>query len=189
MNDEPLLVVDALSAGYEHPVVGPISFSLYRGDVIAVRGPNGAGKSTLLNTIGGGGRVFSGSVMRRPGVRVSHQQQAALPLDNVPLSGRELLALTGADVRGLPDWISPLVSNRLDRLSGGQLQFMQIWACLKAPVDVILLDEPVNNLDPRAARYLEGQIQEMRATRGMLVVSHDRAFLDHISTRTLELGP
>ncbi len=188
MGEEALLIVDRLSAGYGHPVVGPISFSARRGEVIAVQGPNGVGKSTLLNAIAGSARVFSGSITRRAGVRVSHQQQAALPLDDVPLSGRELLALTGADARGLPDWIVPLIDKRLDRLSGGQRQFMQIWACLKAPVDVVLLDEPANNLDPQGMQYLEAQIRDMRATHAMLVVSHDRRFLDHIRTRALDLG-
>jgi zinc transport system ATP-binding protein len=188
MSEGALLIVDRLSAGYDHPVVGPISFSLYRGDIVAVQGPNGAGKTTLLNAIAGGARIFAGSVTRPAGVRVAHQQQAALPLDNVPLSGLELLALTDADAQGLPDWIKPLVSRRLDRLSGGQLQFMQIWACLKAPVDIVLLDEPVNNLDSAGARFLASQIREMRSTRAILVVSHDAEFIGNISTRTLHLG-
>jgi len=103
LDQEALLVVTNLSAGYERPVVGPISFSVHRGEIISVRGPNGSGKSTLLNALAGGACIFSGSVRRTRGVRVSHQQQAALPLDDVPLSGRELLALTGADARGLPE--------------------------------------------------------------------------------------
>lgn len=187
MGQDALLVVNELSAGYGRPVVGPVSFSVNRGDIIGVRGSNGTGKSTLLNAIAGGARIFSGSVHRKPGVRVSHQQQAALPLDDVPLSGRELLALTGAKAAGLPDWIKPLIGKRLDRLSGGQLQFMQIWACLNAPVDIVLLDEPTNNVDPRGVQHLQHQIREMRASHAMLVISHDHAFLDAISTRTLGL--
>jgi len=186
-NGDCLLRVEDLSAGYARPVVGPISFSVDRGDVISVRGPNGSGKSTLLNALVGGAHIFSGAVHRRPGVRISHQQQAALQLDNVPLSGRELLALTGADARELPDWIAPLVGKRLDRLSGGQLQFMQVWACLKAPVDVVLLDEPTNNVDPQGVHHLQIQIGAMKPTHGILVISHDRAFLDSISTRSIDL--
>jgi len=188
MDEDALLVAKELSAGYDRPVVGPVSFSVHRGDVIGVRGPNGPGTSTLLNAIAGSARVFSGSVHRRPGVRVSHQQQAALPLDNVPLSGRELLALTGADSRGLPEWIKPLAGKRLDRLSGGQLQFMQIWACLSAPVDIVLLDEPTNNVDPQGVQYLQDQIRTMSPSHAILVISHDRAFLDKISTRTINLS-
>jgi zinc transport system ATP-binding protein len=188
MAEEALLVVDNLSAGYARPVVGPVSFSVLRGEIIGVRGPNGSGKSTLLNALAGGAQIFSGSVRRRAGARMAHQQQAALPLDNVPLSGRELLALTGADAQGLPEWIAPLVGKRLDRLSGGQLQFMQVWACLKAPVDIVLLDEPTNNVDPQGVAHLQTQIEGMRLARGMLVISHDQGFLDRICTRTLRLG-
>jgi zinc transport system ATP-binding protein len=188
MAEDALLVVTDLSAGYARPVVGPVSFSVRRGEIITVRGPNGSGKSTLLNALAGGARTFSGTVRRQPGIRISHQQQAALPLNNVPLSGRELLALTGADARGLPEWIGPLVGKRLDRLSGGQLQFMQVWACLKAPVDVVLLDEPTNNVDPPGVAHLRQQIAAMQPTHAILVISHDYAFLDGISTRTLSLG-
>jgi ATPase subunit of ABC transporter with duplicated ATPase domains len=188
MAEDALLVVTGLSAGYDRPVVGPVSFSVRRGEIISVRGPNGSGKSTLLNALAGGAHLFSGTVSRLPGVRISHQQQAALPLDHVPLSGRELLALTGADTRGLPDWIAPLVGKRLDRLSGGQLQFMQVWACLKAPVDIVLLDEPTNNVDPAGVQHLQAQIEAMKPTHALLVISHDHAFLDGISTRTLNLG-
>jgi zinc transport system ATP-binding protein len=188
MDEDALLVAEAVCAGYTHPVVGPISLSVRRGDVISVRGPNGAGKSTLLNALAGSVRIFSGSVRRRAGVRVAHQQQAALPLDSVPLSGRELLALTGADPRGLPDWLAGLVGKRLDRLSGGQLQFLQVWACLKAPVDVILLDEPTNNIDPQGVQYLQAEILRIRPQHALLIISHDGAFLDAISTRTLTLG-
>ncbi len=188
MFQDSLLMINHLLAGYSKPVVGPVSFTVQRGDVIGIRGANGSGKSTLLNAIAGSARIFSGSVQRKQGLRISHQQQAALPLDDVPLSGRELLALTGADARGLPDWIMPLIGKRLDRLSGGQLQFMQIWACLKAPVDVVLLDEPTNNVDPPGVRHLETEIEQMRSSHAIVIISHDRVFLDTVTTRTVELG-
>jgi ABC-type bacteriocin/lantibiotic exporter with double-glycine peptidase domain len=59
--------------------------------------------------------------------------------------------------------IAPLVESA-DRLSGGQLQFMQVWACLKAPVDVVLLDEPTNNVDPEV-EHLQIQIGAMNHAR------------------------
>ena len=188
MSEKPLLSVENLSAGYAKPVLGPLSFDVHRGDIISVRGPNGSGKSTLLNALAGGARIFSGAVRRGEGVRISHQQQAALPLDNVPLSGRELLALTGADPVGLPNWIARLIKRRLDRLSGGQRQFLQVWASLKAPVDVVLLDEPTNNVDPQGVQHLEAALRTMQRDRAVLLVSHDQSFLDRISTRTIRLG-
>ncbi|HEX6828464.1 MAG TPA: ATP-binding cassette domain-containing protein [Burkholderiales bacterium] len=182
-----MLDVEGLCAGYAHPVVGPVDLSVGAGDVVGIRGPNGSGKSTLLNAIAGGARIFSGRVSKRPGLRVSHLQQSALPLDNVPLSGQELLSLTGASGESLPAWIRPLVRRRLDRLSGGQLQYLQVWACLKAPVDLILLDEPTNNVDFHGVEHMAEELTGMRVSRAIVVVSHDQRFLERVSTRVLDL--
>jgi zinc transport system ATP-binding protein len=185
--DDCLVEVKALYAGYARPVVGPVSLSVRRGDVVGIRGPNGAGKSTLLNAIAASARIFSGRIEKRPGLRVSHQQQSALPLDDVPLSGQELLGLTGASSESLPAWIKPHVKRRLDRLSGGQLQFLHVWACLTAPVDLVLLDEPTNNVDPPGVEQMAEELTRMRASRAAMVISHDRHFLERICTRVVDL--
>ncbi|HTS53443.1 MAG TPA: ATP-binding cassette domain-containing protein [Burkholderiales bacterium] len=187
MDDRCYLEVEALSAGYTHPVVGPLSFSVRLGDILGIRGPNGSGKSTLLNAIAGSARIFSGRVVKRPGLRVSHQQQGALPLNDVPLSGRELLGLTGATGESLPAWIKPCVRRRLDRLSGGQLQFLQVWACLTAPVDLILLDEPTNNVDPPGVQHMAEELTRMRSSQAAMVISHDQRFLERVCTRVIDL--
>jgi ATPase subunit of ABC transporter with duplicated ATPase domains len=186
--DSALLSVRDVAAGYQHPVVGPISFSIGRGEIVGIRGPNGCGKSTLLKAIGGTVRIFSGHIEKRPGLRIAHQQQNPFPLEDVPLSGRELLALTGADGGSLPDWIRPLLDRRLDRLSGGQLQFLEVWACLKAPVDVVLLDEPTNNVDPRGLDYMEHELVKLSNGQAIILVSHDHRFLDQVCTRLVEVG-
>ena len=184
-----LLSVEALVAGYRRPVVGPVIFDIRQGEAIGIRGPNGAGKSTLLKAIGGTARIFSGAIVRRrAGLRIAHQQQNPLPLEDIPLSGRELLRLTDAPEAALPDWISPLVGRRLDRLSGGQLQFLQVWACLKAPVDLVLLDEPTNNLDPKGARHMGEELLKMRDGPAVVIISHDAAFLASVCTRIVEIG-
>jgi ATPase subunit of ABC transporter with duplicated ATPase domains len=187
-NATSLLTVQGLSAGYTHPVVGPVSLSVSVGDVMGIRGPNGAGKSTLLNAIAGSAKIFSGRLEKRPGLRVSHQQQSPLPLDSVPLSGRELLALTGASGKSLPSWIKPLVKRRLDRLSGGQLQFLQVWACLKAPVDLILLDEPTNNVDTPGIEHMAKELIRMRLSHAVLIISHDQHFLERVCTHVVEVS-
>jgi ATPase subunit of ABC transporter with duplicated ATPase domains len=186
--DSTLLAVEDVAAGYHHPVVGPISFSISRGEIIGIRGPNGSGKSTLLKAIGGTVKVFAGRIEKRPGLRIAHQQQNPLPLEDIPLSGRELLALTGAASESLPDWIRPLLDRRLDRLSGGQLQFLEVWACLKAPVDVVLLDEPTNNVDPKGFKYMEHELVKLRNGHAIILVSHDHRFLDSVCTRLVEVG-
>lgn len=185
----PLLELDALRAGYVRPVVGPLSLRLAGGEVVGIVGPNGVGKSTLLAALTGSARLFSGRIDKRPGLRLSLQQQQPPAIDGVPFNGQELLALTGATAEGLPPWLAPRLTQRLDRLSGGQLQFLYLWACLQAPADVVLLDEPTNNLDPEGVAFLEGALRR-RAGQGaaLLVVSHDARFIDAVCDRTVKLG-
>jgi zinc transport system ATP-binding protein len=183
----PLIALNAVTAGYDHPVVGPVTLAVHPGEVVALWGPNGSGKTTLLNTVGGGARVFSGTLERSPGLQVAHQHQNPLPLDNVPLSGRELLALTRADPASLPESARPLLARRLSELSGGQLQFLQVWASLASPATLVLLDEPTNNVDPGGVALLEGALKARDPGRAFVVVSHDRRFVDAVCARVVEL--
>ena len=93
--NQPLLQVSELRAGYGSPVVGPVSFSVWPGEILGFSGPNGAGKSTVMKAIAGAARVFSGTLTRRPGLRVAHQHQNPMPLEAIPVSGRELLERDG----------------------------------------------------------------------------------------------
>lgn len=189
MSDDILLEADAAQAGYSAPVMQPVSLRVRAGEVIGIRGPNGCGKSTLLNALAGSATLFAGRITRRPGVRVAHQHQNPLPLENVPLSGSELLRLTGAAEEGLPAWIAALRPRRLDRLSGGQLQFLQVWACLRAPIDLVLLDEPTNNVDQTGIECLLAEIRRLRGKVAMLVVSHEPRFLEDACERILDMRP
>ena len=99
---EVLLRVTGLVAGYAAPVAGPLGFELRRGEILGLAGPNGAGKSTLLKALWGGVRVFGGHIEKAPGLAISHQAQGFDDLRGVPLTGRELLGLTGATPDGLP---------------------------------------------------------------------------------------
>ena len=179
--------LDHLEAGYERAVVGPLSFTLDVGEIVALWGPNGSGKTTAMNAIGGGARVFAGEVRKRPALRVSHQHQNPLSLRDIPLSGRELLALTSSDAAALPASLQPLLARRLSELSGGQLQLLQVWACLTAPVDVVMLDEPTNNVDAAGVALLQQVIAQARDGRGVLLVSHDRRFVEALGARIVEV--
>jgi ATPase subunit of ABC transporter with duplicated ATPase domains len=182
------ITFDALEAGYERPVVGPVSFAVDAGEVVALWGDNGSGKTTLLNTAAGAVRIFGGRLVKRPGLRVSHQQQQALPIAGIPLSGRELFALTGATPDHLPAPLVPLLDRRLSELSGGQLQLLQVFACLRAPADLVLLDEPTNNVDPGSVTLLVDALRNARGGRAVLFVSHDRRFVDAVADRVIEVG-
>jgi zinc transport system ATP-binding protein len=184
-----LLSVHQLTAGYAEPVLGPVTFSLERGEILGLVGPNGCGKSTLLSALLGAVRIFSGEVTRAPGLVVTLQTQQQPDVAGVPLTGAELLSLTGAGRDGLPLWLHERLGERLDRLSGGQRQFLYLWSCLQAPGDVVLLDEPTNNLDPDGVAHLAGALK-MRAAEGggLVVVSHDAEFLASVCSRLIRMG-
>jgi zinc transport system ATP-binding protein len=183
-----LVRCEQLEVGYERVLVGPLSFTAGVGEVVGLAGPNGAGKSTLLKALIGGARIFGGRIERRPGLRVSQQEQGFESLAGFPLSGAELLALTAAPAQGLPTWLLPKLGERLDRLSGGQMQLLRVWACLMAPADLVLLDEPTNNLDRDGTAFLEAVLARHCADRAIIVVSHDARFLRAVASDVIEIG-
>lgn len=191
MSAEILLQLEEVSAGWTaaRPVIGPLSLALARGEILGLTGPNGTGKSTLLAALCGNARVLGGAVRFAPGARLTLQTQAHPDVAGVPISGHELLALTGAVAAGLPPWLAPQMAGRADRLSGGQRQFLLLWACLEAPGDIVLLDEPTNNLDPAGVEYLGHTLRARAAAgAGILLISHDAGFLAAVCDRVLEVG-
>lgn len=184
----PLLRLEKLVAGWQQPATAPLDLSLAAGEIVGLTGPNGVGKSTILAAIAGRAKAFSGQIERRPQIRVSLQTQEVPPVLGLPLSGQELLELTGASPQGLPPWLADKLDQRLDRLSGGQRHYLALWAVLDAPAELILLDEPTNNLDAAGVRHLTAHLRE-RAAAGcaILVVSHDTAFVHNACDRTLML--
>ena len=185
---DALLEVRDLVAGYREPVVGPLSFSVRAGEIVGLTGPNGAGKSTILRAIIGSVRVFSGSIVRRPGTRVMVQPQRPFRLPEMPITGHELLHLTHAKDRDAPAALQPLLDPRVDRLSGGQFQLLQVWAALGSPCDLVYLDEPTNNMDPGTVEVLGDLLLAWREERGVLVVTHEHEFLDRVATTIVEVG-
>lgn len=189
LNDTaPLLAASALVAGYTTAIVGPVSFSVGPGDVLGVAGPNGSGKTTLFNAIIGTARIFSGRIHRRPGTRMSVQRQHPVRLREMPLSGRELLRLTDACTRLLPPALEPFVDRRIDRISGGQFQLLQVWACLGSPAELVLLDEPTNNMDPGALAACADLLIGAREDRGVLIISHDQRLLRRVCTHIVDVA-
>lgn len=185
----PLLELERLVAGWQQPATMPVDLALGSGEIVGLTGPNGVGKSTLLAAIAGRARVFSGGLLQRSGLRLALQTQDVPPVDGLPLSGRELLALTGASAAGLPPWLADRIDRRLDRLSGGQRHYLTLWAVLQAPADLVLLDEPTNNLDAAGVAHLTAHLRERaEAGAGIVVVSHDAAFVAAVCDRVLELG-
>jgi ATPase subunit of ABC transporter with duplicated ATPase domains len=169
-------------------VVGPVSFDVGEDEVVALAGPNGAGKSTLLGAFTGASRIFGGSFERSPGVAVAYQRQQPVRTSGIPLTGRELLSLTGADRIPPPRVLEPLLPLRIDRLSGGQFQLLEVWACLGGPARLVILDEPTNNMDPAAVEQLVAIVSSRPAGRGVLLVTHEQRFLSRVASRSVALG-
>jgi len=109
-------------------------------------------------------------------------------LPEVPLSGRELLATLGAHRQRPPARLATRLRARIDRLSGGEYQLLMLWATLAGEGELILLDEPTNNLDAGHIHTAIAEIAAARPQRATLVVSHDRSFLEAVSTRIVDLG-
>lgn len=183
-----LVRADSLVAGYAEPVVGPLSFHLWRGEILGLAGPNGSGKSTVLRALIGRARIFSGCIERCANIRVAVQAQQPVRLQEMPITGREFLGLMGARHEAVPRQLAHLLDLRLDRLSGGQYQLLHVWACLGSPAELVMLDEPDNNMDPRARASLIDVLHESRREgRGVLVVSHEHDLVDSVCTRLVEV--
>ncbi len=184
----PWLRLDAVVAGYDRPVVGPVSLELGPGEVLGLAGPNGVGKSTLLAAILGDARVFAGRIERPAGVRLAHLPQRPIRPKELPLTGREWLTVLGVAGDGLPSHLARSIDQRMDRLSGGEHQLLALWGVLAGAGELVLLDEPTNNLDPQHVHLAAQAIAARREQRATLVVSHDHAFLQRVCTRLLDLA-
>lgn len=187
--DAALLTVEALVAGWQQPATPAIALTLAAGEIVGLTGPNGIGKSTFLAALAGHARIHSGGFRVTAGARLVWQTQDIPPVLGLPLSGRDLLSLTGANPAGLPIWLDDKMDWRLDRLSGGQRHYLALWAVLQAPADLILLDEPTNNLDPAGVEHLTQALRlRAQAGAGVFVVSHDNEFVGTICDRIIDLG-
>lgn len=189
---KPLIQADRLVAGWQQPATAPLDLSLHGGQILGLTGPNGVGKSTILSALAGRAKCYAGVLTLRPGLRLAFQTQDTPPLSGLPLSGRELLALTGASEQGLPSWLQERLKLRVDRLSGGQRHYLALWTILQAPADVVLLDEPTNNLDAAGTEHLACALRQRVANgAGVILVSHDEVFVAGVcdQVQTMRAAP
>ena len=195
-----LLGAEALHLQYPTQVVfDGVTVGVNDGDRIGIVGRNGDGKSSLLGMLTGRIRPDSGRVTRRGGVRVAALEQADVLDPGLTVAAvmvgdrpehewagdarvRDVVAGLVADL----DWNAPVSS-----LSGGQRRRVQLAALLIGDWDVIALDEPTNHLDVEGITWLAGHLKARwpRNTGGLLVVTHDRWFLDEVATTTWEVHP
>jgi ATP-binding cassette subfamily F protein 3 len=158
-----------------------------RGDRIGIVGPNGAGKTTLLRTIAGELHPLDGGVSFGNGVQLGYLAQlraAAIPGATVMDALLESIPVTPGEARGyLARFLfrGDDVFNEVRLLSGGERSRLELALLGVMPSNVYLLDEPTNHLDVVAREAIETFLLETPAT--MLVVSHDRRFLDTVCER------
>jgi zinc transport system ATP-binding protein len=183
-----LITANELVAGYIEPVIGPLSFSVYPGEVVGLWGANGSGKSTLLRALAKQARIFSGAIETRTGLSLAWQMQQPVRLDEMPLNGHDYLRYAQADRETPPERMLSWLDRRIDTLSGGQFQLLAVWAILGGWADLVLLDEPTNNLDPAGQESLVEILKTEQDMRAVLLVSHEHTFLEQACDRVININ-
>jgi ABC transport system ATP-binding/permease protein len=190
-----LLSCEAVSKTYgTRSLFEELSFGLFEGDQAGLVGPNGSGKSTLLKILAGLESPDRGTRSLRGGIRVGYVPQDPVLTQGVTVDDVIAEALSGVDEADQPGRIAQALGRagfddgrvEVDTLSGGWKKRLAIARELAAAPDVLLMDEPTNHLDVEGILWLEGVLAER--VRAVLLVSHDRYFLEHVATRMLELN-
>jgi ATP-binding cassette subfamily F protein uup len=178
----------------ERVVVDRLSTRILRGDRLALIGPNGAGKTTLLRLILGTLAPDSGNVRRGTNLQVAYFDQMREALDpertvaETISPGSDWIEIAGARkhvMSYLGDFLfSPQrAGSPVKTLSGGERNRLLLARLFARPANLLVLDEPTNDLDIESLELLESTLQGYGGT--LLLVSHDRAFLDNVVTQSL----
>ena len=176
------------------PVVRDASFRVMRRDRVGLIGPNGSGKTTLLRMLMGELEPDAGEVRRGTNVQIAYYDQQREQLDpertvfETVGEGNDTVTVNGRaqHVHGyLRDFLFPAerANSPVKALSGGERNRLLLARLLTRPANVLVLDEPTNDLDIETLELLESYLVEWPGT--LLLVSHDRAFIDHVVTSTL----
>jgi len=177
-------------------LIDDLSTTIMRGDRVGIIGPNGAGKSTLLKIMLGELKPQRGEVSLGTGLQIAYfdQHRSQLndslnALDNVA-EGREYIELNGQRkhiIGYLQDFLfSPERARApITRLSGGERNRLLLAKLFAQPSNLLVMDEPTNDLDVETLELLEELLTEYKGT--LLLVSHDREFLDNVVSSTLVL--
>lgn len=190
------LQVEGLAKSYgDRLLFSDVTFGVYQGDKIGLVAQNGAGKSTLMGILAGKENPDEGSVVFRNDLRIGY-------LEQTPVFASEATVLEAAmpsvDVASNEDWnledraksmLGTLglhyTDARVSTLSGGQQKRLAIVRTLLAEPDILFLDEPTNHLDIAVIEWLEDYLTRQRVT--LLMVTHDRYFLDRVCSKIMEI--
>lgn len=192
---DKVIEVNNLSKGFgDRLLIDDLSFSIPKGAIVGIIGGNGAGKSTLFKIITGQEQPDSGTVELGETVKISNVQQLRDDLDDNKTvweaisDGQDVLHINNYEVPsrsyiGRFNFKGGDQQKRVGELSGGERGRLQLATTLKDGGNVLLLDEPSNDLDVETLRALE---EALLAFPGCaMVISHDRWFLDRVTTHIL----
>ncbi len=183
--------LESVSKSYEHPVVRDFSATILRGDKVGLIGPNGAGKTTLLKLILGVLAPDSGKITLGSKIEIAYfdQMREGVDLDatleDFISPGSEWIEIGGTrkHVKSyLGDFLfaPERAASPVRSLSGGERNRLFLARLFAKPANVLVLDEPTNDLDIETLDLLEELLQQTSAT--VFLVSHDRAFIDNVVT-------
>ncbi|MGH9399585.1 MAG: ABC-F family ATP-binding cassette domain-containing protein, partial [Thermoanaerobaculia bacterium] len=183
-----------LDVGYEAgaPIVRGVSFELLRGERLAILGENGTGKTTLLKTLAGRLPALTGSAATGHEVSIGYYDQllsdldpARRAIDSIWDEHPEETEEAMRSYLALFDFRGDEVFARIGGLSGGEKGRLTLAVVMKQNHNLLLLDEPTNHLDLDSREALEEALEGFPGS--ILFVSHDRAFIDRLATRVLDL--
>jgi energy-dependent translational throttle protein EttA len=190
-----VIVAETLSKGFgDRLLIDNLSFKLPPGGIVGVIGPNGAGKSTLFKMITGGETPDSGSLVVGDSVQLGYVDQSRDSLNDTRSVWEEIsdgLDMITIGKRSIPSRAYVAAFNfkggdqqkRVGVLSGGERNRVHLAKMLKREHNVILLDEPTNDLDVDTLRSLEEALMDFAGCA--VIISHDRFFLDRLATHIL----
>ena len=191
-----VVVAEEVSKSYDdRPIVKKLDLRVLRGDRLGIVGPNGAGKSTLLKLFTGGETPDAGSIKLGTNLNVItlDQQRAALnptvSLADTLTGGKSDMVQVGDQSRHVIGYMKDFLfkpeqaRTPVGTLSGGERGRLLLAVALAKPSNLLILDEPTNDLDLETLDLLQEMLGDYPGT--VLLVSHDRDFLDRVASSTL----
>ncbi len=189
-----VLRVDSVSKSYDgQPVLSEVNLLFGRGDKVAVVGANGAGKTTFVKILAGQIAHDSGSIRLGSNVKITyfgqHQAQELSPqltvLETMNLAGEDLTTTRVRSLLGAFLFRGDDVLKKVSVLSGGEKSRLALAKMIATPANCMLLDEPTNHLDMGSQEVLQEAMAQYDGT--IIVVSHNRYFLDSFANKVLEV--
>ena len=190
-----MLTIDHISMEFSsRPVLDDITFLINRKERIALVGKNGAGKTTLLRLIAGEYQPTSGRIAKETDMTIGYLPQVMLFHDDRTLREEMMLVAHEDEARFVAEMDRTVIGLGFERrdfdrpcseFSGGWRMRIELAKILLSHPDLLLLDEPTNHLDIESIQWLEDFLKT--SPSAVLMVSHDRAFIDNVCNRTIEI--